>query len=528
MEQNTLYRKYRPRIFDDVVGQDVIVRTLRNQIEKNKVGHAYLFCGTRGTGKTTIAKIFARSINCKNQKLGNPCNTCTTCSSILDGSNLNVQEIDAASNNGIDDIRRIISLLSHPPVDGEKYKVFIIDEAHSLSQQASNALLKTLEEPEEYAVFILCTTEPEKLLDTIRSRCQRYDFTRIELDVIKKQLKKICDLENIKIDDDALSFIATKGDGSMRDSISLLERCRGFIKDESITMETCKNVLGTVDFTDFSVIFRALLRQDTREVFEKIGDIIDKGKDISIFTSDFIWFLRNVLVVKTIDMPSDKLAITKEAFDDYKKIAMETTVDVLVYFIEKMSELEHKLKISLEKRIMLETTMLVLSTPQSDFMESSYMARLSRLETNIDNSSYSQIKVSREELSHMTEENKKDKLIKEIKVDKATYEDIKGLKDKMNEIISNMDFTSKNAIMSSNILPSSDKNDGVVNIVPTSDPVYGVFLKDKTILEKLEENTKKVLKKEVKYRLLDGKKEHISNEVLITIEELGVPVEVEA
>ncbi|MCQ2609491.1 MAG: hypothetical protein MJ151_01690, partial [Lachnospiraceae bacterium] len=342
-----------------------------------------------------------------------------------------------------------------------------------------------------------------------------------------KQLKKICDLENIKIDDEALSFISTKGDGSMRDSISLLERCRGFIKDEAITMDVCKNVLGTVDFTDFLTIFRALLRQDTKEVFEKIGEIVDKGKDISLFVSDFIWFLRNVLVSKTLDKPNDKLAITKESFDDYKKIAMEAPVDVLIYFIEKMGELEHKLKLTLEKRIMLETAMLVLSTPQSDFLESSYMARLSRLESNIDNSSYSQIKVSREEMAHMAEEDKKDKLIKEIKVDKATYEDIKNLKDKMNEIVSNMDIAEKNAILASNILPSSDKNDGVVNIVPTSNPVYGVFLKDKTILEKLEENTKKILKKEVKYRLLDGKKSHIANDVLMSIEDIGVPIEVE-
>ncbi|MBQ2204950.1 MAG: DNA polymerase III subunit gamma/tau, partial [Lachnospiraceae bacterium] len=228
----TLYRKYRPLDFDTVVGQDVIVKTLRNQILKGSIAHAYLFCGTRGTGKTTIAKIFARAINCPNENNGNPCNECNACKSALDGANYNILEMDAASNRGVEDIRKITEAISYPPINDQKYKVFIIDEAHALTDTAVQAFLKSLEEPPEYVVFILATTDPNKLPETILSRCQKYNFKRISVDEIAEYLKKICVEEKIDIDDDALVFIAEKSDGSMRESISKLDRCRAYAPND--------------------------------------------------------------------------------------------------------------------------------------------------------------------------------------------------------------------------------------------------------------------------------------------------------
>lgn len=200
MEQNTLYRKYRPLDFDAVVGQDAIVKTLKNQIQNDRVAHAYLFCGTRGTGKTTVAKILARAVNCQNRKDANPCNSCESCKSSIEGTNLNVYEIDAATNNSIDDIRNIKEIVEYPPINNEKYKVFIIDEAQELSDAARDAFLKTLEEPPSYVIFILATTEPNKFKSTILSRCQRYDFRRISVDEIVENLSNICDKEKIEVE----------------------------------------------------------------------------------------------------------------------------------------------------------------------------------------------------------------------------------------------------------------------------------------------------------------------------------------
>ena len=315
----TLYRKYRPLDFDTVVGQDVIVKTLRNQILKGSIAHAYLFCGTRGTGKTTIAKIFARAINCPNENNGNPCNECNACKSALDGANYNILEMDAASNRGVEDIRKITEAISYPPINDQKYKVFIIDEAHALTDTAVQAFLKSLEEPPEYVVFILATTDPNKLPETILSRCQKYNFKRISVDEIVEYLKKICVEEKIDIDDDALVFIAEKSDGSMRESISKLDRCRAYAPNDKFDKEKVINLLGVVGDDEYRDLTKYVNEGNIHESFKIISECIDKGKDINQFANDFIWHLRNLLIVKDLKEPVETLNITRSNFDKLKK-----------------------------------------------------------------------------------------------------------------------------------------------------------------------------------------------------------------
>ena len=276
MSYTALYRKWRPASFEDVKGQDHIVKTLKNQVESGRIGHAYLFCGTRGTGKTSIAKIFARAVNCEHPKDGSPCNECETCKRIKEGASLNVVEIDAASNNGVENIREIREQVQYPPTEG-KYRVYIIDEVHMLSIGAFNALLKTLEEPPSYVIFILATTEVHKIPITILSRCQRYDFKRISLDTIAGRLKELTEAEHIEAEERALRYVAKAADGSMRDALSLLDQCAAFHFGESLTYDNVLEVLGAVDNSVFSQLFRAAVEGRAKDCISAIEEI-DSGQ----------------------------------------------------------------------------------------------------------------------------------------------------------------------------------------------------------------------------------------------------------
>ena len=276
MSYTALYRKFRPSTFDQVKGQDHIVQTLKNQINANRIGHAYLFCGTRGTGKTSVAKIFAKAVNCEHPVDGSPCNECETCRGITNGSAMNVIEIDAASNNGVDNIRQIRDEIQYSPSSG-KYTVYIIDEVHMLSIGAFNALLKTLEEPPAYVIFILATTEPHKIPITILSRCQRYDFKRISIDTIAARLSELMEKESIEVEDKAIRYVAKAADGSMRDALSLLDQCIAFYLGQKLTYDNVLDVLGAVDNEIFSRLTRSVIDSDVTTSLNILDEIMDSN-----------------------------------------------------------------------------------------------------------------------------------------------------------------------------------------------------------------------------------------------------------
>ena len=313
-----LYRKWRPSDFDEVKGQDAIVQTLRNQIIYNRIGHAYLFCGTRGTGKTSIAKLFAKAVNCEHPVNGNPCNACPSCQAINNQSSLDVLEIDAASNNGVENIRDIREQVQYSPVEG-RYKVYIIDEVHMLSSGAFNALLKTLEEPPSYVIFILATTEKHKIPVTILSRCQKYDFKRISVDTITNHLVSLMEKEKVDADEKALRYIARAADGSMRDALSLLDQCIAFYLGQTLTYDNVLEVLGTADTSVFSALLRNILNHDSIAALDIIDSMITEGRELSQFLSDFLWYLRNLLILKDQEGAEESLDMSKETIAALKE-----------------------------------------------------------------------------------------------------------------------------------------------------------------------------------------------------------------
>ena len=319
MSYTALYRKFRPSEFEDVKGQDHIVTTLQNQIKANRIGHAYLFCGTRGTGKTTVAKIFAKAVNCEHPVNGSPCGECEMCKSIAAGTSMNVIEIDAASNNGVDNIREIREEVTYRPTEG-KYKVYIIDEVHMLSIGAFNALLKTLEEPPEYVIFILATTEVHKIPITILSRCQHYDFKRISIETITDRMRDLMQTEQVEVEEKALRYIAKAADGSMRDALSLLDQCIAFYLGQKLTYDHVLEVLGAVDTDVFSRLLRKVLERDVAGVLDIVEDLVMQGRELTQLAADFTWYLRNLLLVKTSDNIEDVL---EDLPEDYQQFARE-------------------------------------------------------------------------------------------------------------------------------------------------------------------------------------------------------------
>lgn len=311
MSYTALYRKFRPVEFEDVKGQEHIITTLKNQIEANRIGHAYLFCGTRGTGKTTVAKIFAKAVNCEHPVNGSPCGECAMCRSIAAGTSMNVIEIDAASNNGVDNIREIREEVAYRPTEG-KYKVYIIDEVHMLSIGAFNALLKTLEEPPEYVIFILATTEVHKIPITILSRCQHYDFKRISIETITDRMRDLMQEEQVKVEEKALRYVAKAADGSMRDALSLLDQCIAFYLGQKLTYDNVLEVLGAVDTDVFSRLLRSVIRRDVPKVLDIVDDLVMQGRELTQLATDFTWYLRNLLLVKTSDNIEDVLDVSTE------------------------------------------------------------------------------------------------------------------------------------------------------------------------------------------------------------------------
>ena len=383
MGYTALYRKFRPDSFADVKGQDAIVKTLKNQIKADRIGHAYLFCGTRGTGKTTIAKIFAKAVNCEHPIDGNPCNSCASCRAIAAGASMNVIEIDAASNNGVDNIREIREEVAYSPAEG-KYKVYIIDEVHMLSIGAFNALLKTLEEPPSYVIFILATTEAHKIPITILSRCQRYDFRRISQNTIQERLQELMDTEKVEVEERALRYIAKKGDGSLRDSLSLLDQCIAFYLGEKLTYDKVLEVLGAVDTDVFSDMLRKILKEDLVEVISTLEMLIMQGRDLTQFVSDFTWYLRNLMLIKASDDMEDVLDVSTENLLQLQEEAAMIRSDTLMRFIRIFSELANNIRYATNKRVLLEMALIKLCRPEAEKDEISLVERIRRLERKME------------------------------------------------------------------------------------------------------------------------------------------------
>ena len=338
MSYTALYRKFRPAEFEDVKGQEHIVTTLQNQIKANRIGHAYLFCGTRGTGKTTVAKIFAKAVNCEHPVNGSPCGECAMCKSIAAGTSMNVIEIDAASNNGVDNIREIRGR-GDVSSDRRKVQSYIIDEVHMLSIGAFNALLKTLEEPPEYVIFILATTEVHKIPITILSRCQHYDFKRISIETITARMQELMDTEQIEVEDKALRYIAKAADGSMRDALSLLDQCIAFYLGQKLTYDHVLEVLGAVDTDVFSKLLRNVIGRNVAAVLDIVEELVMQGRELTQLVGDFTWYLRNLLLVKTSDNIEDVLDVSTENMMQLKEESDMIELDMLLRYIRVFSEL---------------------------------------------------------------------------------------------------------------------------------------------------------------------------------------------
>ena len=383
MSYTALYRKFRPSTFEDVKGQDHIVTTLKNQIRADRIGHAYLFCGTRGTGKTTIAKILARSVNCEHPVDGSPWNECPTCKAILAGVSTNVIEIDAASNNGVDNIREIREEVAYRPTQG-RYKVYIIDEVHMLSTGAFNALLKTLEEPPSYVIFILATTEANKIPVTILSRCQRYDFRRITIDTIAARLSELMEKEGVDVEEKAIRYVAKAGDGSMRDALSLLDQCIAFYLGQKLTYDKVLEVLGTVDTEIFSQMLRTILAGDVTGSIRTLETLLNRGKELGQFVTDFTWYLRNLLLVKSADETEELLDVSTENLKLLKEESTMVDDETLIHYIRVLSELSGQLRYAAQKRVLVEVALVKLCKPQMEQNLESVLERLRILEEKME------------------------------------------------------------------------------------------------------------------------------------------------
>ncbi|MFR0000774.1 MAG: DNA polymerase III subunit gamma/tau [Intestinibacter bartlettii] len=421
-----LYRVYRPKNFSDVIGQEHIVRTLKNQIENNNVGHAYLFCGTRGTGKTSTAKIFSRAVNCTNLHNDEPCNECENCREILEDKTMDVVEIDAASNNSVDDIRELRENVKYSPAKA-KYKVYIIDEVHMLSQGAFNALLKTLEEPPSYVIFILATTEPHKIPATILSRCQRFDFKRVTVKDISSRMRYICEKEGIEADEKALNLIARNSQGALRDALSILDQCISF-EGNKISYNDVIELLGSVNIEQLFDLAESVIKEDTRKSLQILNDFIIWGKDVRNLVNDLIDHFRNLMVCKISNDLDEIISLPEETIDLLKQQAETIDTNNLIRILNILSEAQDGMKISSNPRVLMEVTMMKIAQPMFDESKEALIKRIENLEQKIESGNIKVNHISTNQtVDNFNENNQQNNNTVEKQEDEnIEYENLKG------------------------------------------------------------------------------------------------------
>ena len=424
------------RSFEDVKGQEHIVTTLKNQIKADRIGHAYLFCGTRGTGKTTIAKIFAKAVNCEHPVDGSPCGECPACRAIAAGNSMNVIEIDAASNNGVDNIRQIREEVEYRPTEG-KYKVYIIDEVHMLSIGAFNALLKTLEEPPSYVIFILATTEAHKIPITILSRCQRYDFRRISIETISARLMELMEKEQVTVEERAIRYIAKAADGSMRDALSLLDQCIAFYLGQDLTYDKVLETLGAVDTEIFSRLLRQILEKNVTGAIGVIDEMVIEGRELGQFVNDFTWYLRNLMLVQSSDDMEDVLDISTENLALLKEEAQMVDTDILMRYIRIFSELSNQIRYAVQKRILIEIAVIKLCKPEMEKDYGSLIDRVDSLEKKLEKGIVV-TQASGDMAAGTTGSSAASAVLKKKELPKAIPEDIKQIMSSWSGILSQL------------------------------------------------------------------------------------------
>lgn len=382
MIYKALYRRFRPQIFEDVIGQDPIITTLKNQIKSNNISHAYLFCGTRGTGKTSTARIFARAVNCSNPQDFNPCNKCSICNGILDESIMDIVEIDAASNRGVENIRELRETVKYPPSRG-KYKVYIIDEVHMLTTEAFNALLKTLEEPPKHIIFILATTDPQKLPPTILSRCQRFDFKSVTTKDIVKGLRNICKELQVEVEEDALNIIAINASGALRDALSILEQCISF-SDKKISTQDVVETLGIVNQEILLNLANAIGEKNSSEAIYIVQKIIEEGKDVQQLIKDLIRHFRNLIMTKMEVELEELQNLSQEVIEKLEKQGKLFDSQDITEIIYTLSDTEAKAKYAAQPRILLEVAIISLCQRKEVNKLESLISRIRELEEKLD------------------------------------------------------------------------------------------------------------------------------------------------
>ena len=426
-----LYRAYRPQNFEDVVGQEHIIRTLKNQIENNNVGHAYLFSGTRGTGKTSTAKIFARAVNCENSTNQEPCNECEVCKDILNDNIMDVVEIDAASNNSVDDIRELRENVKYSPTKS-KYKVYIIDEVHMLSQGAFNALLKTLEEPPSYIIFILATTEPHKIPATILSRCQRFDFKRVTVKDMTARMQKICNEENIVVEDKALNLVARNSQGALRDALSILDQCISF-GDNKIEYKDVVELLGTVNVEQLFELAKCIIEQDTRQSLQILNEFVIWGKDIRNLIYDLIDHFRNLMVCKVSSDLEEIISLPEETIEQLKLQSKYVDINDLIRILNILSTTQDQMRSSSNPRILAEVTMMKIAQPMFDESKEALIKRIENLEKIIESG---EIKVNTQSTSQNNVASivKEEESVEEVEYEQVKSEDVKLIESSWKKI----------------------------------------------------------------------------------------------